>query len=137
MSCVALASSPGITRPRSCLLPVGASSAACRLAVRVCLFHLLFCDNDKKARYNPHPDAAFMPNLLRHVYESPLEDLCNRRLALMFMIVAVGHVVDVAQPCNRIAADRFYQLARASLSEVSVLENVNTDAVLVLVCSCR
>jgi hypothetical protein len=113
---------------------VGASSAACRLAVRIYLSRRLFCDKDNKARYNPHPDAAFIPNLLRHVYESPLEDLCNRRLALTFIIVAVGHVVDVAQPCNRIAADRFYQLARASLSEVSVLESVNTDAILVLVC---
>jgi hypothetical protein len=75
-----------------------------------------------------------MPTFLRHVYESPLEDLCSRRLALMFMIIAVGNVVDVAQPCNKIAADRFYQLARASLSEVSVLEDVNTDAILVLVC---
>jgi hypothetical protein len=74
-----------------------------------------------------------MPNLLHHVYESALEELCPRRLALLFMILAVGCLVDLNRPADCPEAEKYHHLARASLCEDSVMEDTNVDAIIVLV----
>jgi hypothetical protein len=85
-------------------------------------------------RYNPHPNETFMPNLRHHVYESPIEDLCPRRLALFFMILAVGCLVDLSQPPDSPIAETYHHLARASLCEIPVMEDTTFDAIVALVC---
>jgi hypothetical protein len=85
-------------------------------------------------RYNPHPNETFMPNLRHHVYESPIEELCPRRLALFFMILAVGCLVDLSQPPDPPIAETYHHLARASLCEIPVMEDTTFDAMVTLVC---
>ena len=76
-----------------------------------------------------------MPNLLHHVYSSPLEDLFPRRLALFLMICAVGCLVDLNQPSDSPDAEKYHHLARAALCEIPVMEDANVDAIVALVCS--
>jgi hypothetical protein len=83
-------------------------------------------------RYNPHPNPTFIPNLIRHVYESELESLCPRRLALLLMILAVGTLVDLAQPAESPDSERYYHLARASLCEIPVMEETTVGAIATL-----
>lgn len=83
-------------------------------------------------QYNPHPNATFMPNLIRHVYDSDLESLCPRRLALILMILAVGTLVDLAQPAESPDSERYYHLARASLCEIPVMEETTVAAIVTL-----
>lgn len=80
-------------------------------------------------QYNPHPNHIFWPNLLHHVYESELEFLCPRRLALLLMIMAVGCLVDLQRPSDPLEAERYHHLARASLCEFSVMEDTTVDAI--------
>lgn len=80
-------------------------------------------------RYNPHPNETFMPNLLHHVYSSPLEDLCPRRLALLLMILAVGCLVNLNEAPDSPDAEKYHHLARASLTEIPVMEDTTVDTI--------
>ncbi|KAF8628808.1 hypothetical protein AX15_003703 [Amanita polypyramis BW_CC] len=83
-------------------------------------------------QYNPHPSAIFFPNLLHHCYESALYELCPRRLAVLFMIIAVGCQVDTNRPADTPDAERYHHLARASLCEIPVMEETNVETILAL-----
>ncbi|KAK2460473.1 hypothetical protein APHAL10511_007520 [Amanita phalloides] len=83
-------------------------------------------------QYNPHPSATFFPNLLYHCYESAIQDLCPRRLAVLFMILAVGCQVDVNRPADAPDAEKYHQFARASLCEIPVMEETTVDTILAL-----
>jgi hypothetical protein len=76
-----------------------------------------------------------MPNLLHHVYDSALDELCPRRLALLLMVLAVGCLVDLNQPSDCPDAEKYHHLARASLCEIPIMEDTNIDAVVALVCT--
>jgi len=74
-----------------------------------------------------------MPNLLHHVYSSPLDDLCPRRLALLLMILAVGCHVDLSQRGPESPdAEKYHHLARAALCEIPVMEETNVETVTAL-----
>lgn len=84
-------------------------------------------------RYNPHPSETFFPNLAHHCYTSPTEDLCPRRLALLFMILSVGCLVDLhKRGPDSPDAERYHQLARASLCEIPVMEETNVETITAL-----
>ncbi|PFH53341.1 hypothetical protein AMATHDRAFT_55245 [Amanita thiersii Skay4041] len=83
-------------------------------------------------QYNPHPSETFFPNLSHHCYESSVQDLCPRRLALLFMILAVGCLVDTNRPPNSPEAERYHQYARASLCEIPVMEETTVETILAL-----
>jgi len=46
-------------------------------------------------QYNPHPISTFYPNLAYHCYSALTSSLSSRRLALLYMILAVGCRVDL------------------------------------------
>ncbi|KII86663.1 hypothetical protein PLICRDRAFT_163895 [Plicaturopsis crispa FD-325 SS-3] len=83
-------------------------------------------------QYNPHPSESFFPNLLRHVYTAPLESLSPQRLGLLFMILAIGSLVDLKQPPDSPDGERYHHLARACVCETPVMEDTNVDTVIVL-----
>ncbi|KAF8630972.1 hypothetical protein AX17_005328 [Amanita inopinata Kibby_2008] len=83
-------------------------------------------------QYNPHPSETFFPNLSHHCYESPTPDLCPRRLALLFMILAVGCQVDTNRPPDSPDAERYHQCARVSLCEIPVMEETTVETILAL-----
>ncbi|KAG6853953.1 hypothetical protein C0991_012277 [Blastosporella zonata] len=84
-------------------------------------------------QYNPHPSETFYPNLAHHCYTSPTSDLSPRRLALLFMILAVGCLVDLTKRLpDDPDAERYHQLARAALCEIPVMEETNVETITAL-----
>ncbi|KNZ82068.1 hypothetical protein J132_08251 [Termitomyces sp. J132] len=84
-------------------------------------------------QYNPHPSETFYPNLAHHCYTIPTPELSPRRLALLFMILAVGCLVDLThRPPDSPDAERYHQLARASLCEIPVMEETNVETITAL-----
>ncbi|PBK97603.1 hypothetical protein ARMGADRAFT_961148 [Armillaria gallica] len=83
-------------------------------------------------QYNPHSDESFYFHLIQHCYNSPIEDTCPRRLALLFMIMAVACLVDLRRPPYSAVAETYHTVARAALSEISVMEDTNVETVLAL-----
>ncbi|KAJ3504637.1 hypothetical protein NLJ89_g7836 [Agrocybe chaxingu] len=84
-------------------------------------------------QYNPHPSSTFYPNLAYHCYSSPSSSLSPRRLALLFMILAVGCLVDISgRAPDHPDAERYHRLARASLCEIPVMEETNVETITAL-----
>ncbi|KAG6889881.1 hypothetical protein C0995_013855 [Termitomyces sp. Mi166 len=84
-------------------------------------------------QYNPHPSETFYPNLAHHCYTIPTPELSPRRLALLFMILAVGCLVDLThRPPDSPDAERYHQLARAALCEIPVMEETNVETITAL-----
>ena len=68
-----------------------------------------------------------MPNLLNHVYTSPIDSLGSRRLALLYMIMAIGLQFDVTQPVDSPRGEAYYHLARVALCETPIMEHPDMD----------
>ncbi|KAG7088270.1 hypothetical protein E1B28_012284 [Marasmius oreades] len=84
-------------------------------------------------QYNPHTDETFYPNLAHHCYATPPEELSTRRLALLFMILAIGCKVDIQRhSTDSPDAEHYHTLARAALSEVSVLDDTTVETITAL-----
>ncbi|GAW06156.1 hypothetical protein LENED_008058 [Lentinula edodes] len=81
---------------------------------------------------NIHPDPSFISNLLHHCYSTPLEELSPRRLALLYMILAIGCYVDLNRPAESPDSEKYHMLARAALCEIPVLEDTTVETVTAL-----
>jgi len=104
---------------------------------KIFLYNILDTESPKlmqpHERYNPHPSETFFPNLAHHCYTSPTEDLSPRRLALLFMILSVGCLVDLhKRGPDSPDAERYHQFARASLCEIPVMEETNVETITAL-----
>jgi hypothetical protein len=53
----------------------------------------------------------------------------------MFMILAIGSLMDVKHPAYNIEAEKYHQLARASLFQSSLFEDPTISAVQTLACT--
>jgi hypothetical protein len=100
----------------------------CRFIVLIFSFYLSWPN-----RYNLDPSETFMPNLIHHVYTSPLEDLSSRRLALLYMLMTIGLQVDVSQPVDTPRAHVYYNLARAAICQIPIMEYPDLDLMHTLV----
>jgi hypothetical protein len=70
--------------------------------------------------YNPISPEAFMEQVYYPFYDSnansPTDDpLLSHRLSLLFMILAIGSLVDLRTPAYNLEAEKYHQLARAAL----------------------
>ena len=84
-------------------------------------------------QYNPQPSSTFYPNLAYHCYTSANSELSPRRLALLFMILAVGCLVDLKnREADHPDAEKYHQLARASLCEIPIMEETNAETITAL-----
>lgn len=84
-------------------------------------------------QYNPHPNSTFYPNLAYHCYSASTPSLSSRRLALLYMILAVGCLVDLPnREPDHPDAEKYHQLARASLCEIPVMEDTNVETITAL-----
>lgn len=62
--------------------------------------------------------------------EGPIDDhLRSHQLALMFMVLAIGSLMDIKRPAYNIEAERYHQLARASLFQSPIFEEPTISAV--------
>ena len=89
-------------------------------------------------RYNPVSPEAFNEqafNVFYNVTTPPqLDDpLIAHQLALMFMVLAIGSLMDLARPAYNVDAEKYHQLARAALFQCPVFEEPTLSAVQALV----
>ena len=66
----------------------------------------------------------------------PLDDpLLSHQLALMFMVLAIGSLMDTKRPAYNIEAEKYYHLSRAALFQSPIFEEPTLAAVQTLVCT--
>ncbi|KAH9480181.1 hypothetical protein JR316_0006779 [Psilocybe cubensis] len=70
---------------------------------------------------------TFLPNLLRYCYETPIEALSPRRLALLLMHLSIGSLVDLNSPLGSLNGEAYHHLARASVCEIPLMEEPDFD----------
>ena len=97
------------------------------------LFRARFPFFHPPTRYNLDPSETWLPNLVHHVYTTPVQDLCFRRLSLLFIMMSIGLLVDLNQKNESPRADLFHRLARASLCEMNLMDEPNLDLIQTLV----
>ena len=61
------------------------------------------------------------------------DPLMSHQLALMFMILAIGSLMDIARPAYNIEAEKYHHLARAALFQSPIFEEPTLAAVQALV----
>lgn len=54
-------------------------------------------------------------------------------MSLVFMVLAIGTLMDVHQPAYNVEAEKYHQLARAALFQSSLFEDPTINAVQALV----
>lgn len=90
-----------------------------------------------RRRYTPIPDAEFYSTVLSRIYDQPIsidqDPVDSHRLAVLYMVLALGTLFDLDQPYLSVEATQYYQLARAALSLDSVLEHQTIPAIQALV----
>lgn len=102
-------------------------------------YHLVVNFVDKDDRYNVISLPQFNENAFFVFYttpgpEGPIDDhLRSHQLALMFMVLAIGSLMDTKRPAYNIEAERYHQLARASLFQSPIFEEPTLNAVQTLV----
>ncbi|OAX41741.1 hypothetical protein K503DRAFT_863613 [Rhizopogon vinicolor AM-OR11-026] len=78
-------------------------------------------------QYNLDPSETWLPNLVHHVYTTPIERLSFRRLSLLFIMMAIGLLADLNQQNESPRAEVFHRLARASLCETNLMDEPSLD----------
>ncbi|KAI0788807.1 fungal-specific transcription factor domain-containing protein [Abortiporus biennis] len=92
--------------------------------------------------YTPLPETEFYTSIFPRFYEqqqytTEQDQFEAHRLAIMFMIFALGSLLDLERPALSAEATQFYQLARAALSLDSILESQSIPAVQALILMCH
>ncbi|KIJ62737.1 hypothetical protein HYDPIDRAFT_114430 [Hydnomerulius pinastri MD-312] len=78
-------------------------------------------------QYNLDPSETWLPNLVHHVYTTPVQDLSFRRLSLLFIMMSIGLLVDLHQQNESPRAEVYHRLARASLCEMNLMDEPSLD----------
>lgn len=78
-------------------------------------------------QYNLDPSETWLPNLVHHVYTTPMSSLSFRRLSLLFIMMAIGLLVDLNQQNESPKAEVYHRLARASLCETNLMDEPSLD----------
>ncbi|KAH7913978.1 fungal-specific transcription factor domain-containing protein, partial [Hygrophoropsis aurantiaca] len=78
-------------------------------------------------QYNLDPSETWLPNLVHHVYATPVESLNFRRLSLLFIMMSIGLLVDLNQQKESPRAEVYHRLARASLCEMNLMDEPSLD----------
>lgn len=89
-------------------------------------------------RYSPISADSFDAQVYSQFYDpnvGPVSDdpLLSHRLSLMFMVLAIGSLMDPAQAAYNIDAEKYHQLARASLFHHTIFDEPTINAVQALV----
>jgi hypothetical protein len=89
-------------------------------------------------RYNPISLEFFMEEIYSQFYDPnslPATDdpVLSHRLSLMFMVLAIGSLVDTNVPAYSIEAEKYHQLARAALFTNGLFDEPTINAVQALV----
>lgn len=83
--------------------------------------------------YTPIPETEFYQTIFSRVYEQPpsadVEIIDSHRLAVLFLVFALGTLLDLDLPSLNSEATTYYQLGRAALSLDSILESQSIPAI--------
>ncbi|KAF7798003.1 hypothetical protein EIP86_009213 [Pleurotus ostreatoroseus] len=87
-----------------------------------------------RRRYNPLSLEQFNEHVYFQFYNPnaapPIDDpLLSHQLALMFMVLAIGSLMDTKRPAYNIEAEKYHQLARAALFQSPIFEEPTINAV--------
>ena len=63
------------------------------------------------------------------------DPLMLHQLALMFMVLSIGSLMNVARPLYNIEAEKYYHLLRAALFQSPIFEEPTLAVVQTLVCT--
>ncbi|KAG7088273.1 hypothetical protein E1B28_012287 [Marasmius oreades] len=83
--------------------------------------------NNALWQYNLDASETFIPNLVHYCYETVIEDLSPRRLALLLMVLSIGSLVDLDGPLGSLHGEAYHHLARASVCEIPLMEEPDFD----------
>ncbi|KAJ6591842.1 fungal-specific transcription factor domain-containing protein [Mycena vulgaris] len=92
------------------------------------------------SRYTPISEADFYENIFGPIYDSSgssYESVSSHNLSVLYMILAIGTLVDLAMPAHSPEATEYYQLGRAALSIDSVLEEPSIAGIQSLLLMCH
>jgi hypothetical protein len=98
---------------------------------------LLICPRD--GRYNPISIDTFDEEVSSLFYGQQTASLLSdepimyHRLSLMFMVLAIGSLMDMSLPAYNMEAEKYHQLARAALFHSSLFDEPTLNAVQSLV----
>lgn len=88
-------------------------------------------------RYTPIPENEYYSTVHARIYDHGVgldqDPIDSHRLAVLYMVFALGTLFDLEKPYLSIEGTQYYQLARASLSIDSVLEHQTIPAIQALV----
>ncbi|KAF9078127.1 fungal-specific transcription factor domain-containing protein [Rhodocollybia butyracea] len=89
--------------------------------------------------YTPISKPEFYETVFRPIYDAnaAFPNIGSHNLALMYMILAIGALLDFDQQSHSPAASRFYELGRAALAVDSVFEEQSIPAIQALVLMCH
>ncbi|KAF8904122.1 hypothetical protein CPB84DRAFT_1960943 [Gymnopilus junonius] len=83
--------------------------------------------NNALWQFNLDASETFLPNLLHYCYETPIEALSPRRLALLLMHLSIGSLVDLNRPLGSLHGEAYHHLARAAVCEIPLMEEPDFD----------
>ncbi|KAH8093729.1 fungal-specific transcription factor domain-containing protein [Cristinia sonorae] len=84
--------------------------------------------------YNPVSESQFNDHIFYQFFSPdappPTDDpLLSHQLALMYMVLAIGSLMDIKRPAYNIDAEKYHQLARAALFQSPIFEEPTLNAV--------
>ena len=90
-----------------------------------------------RTRYNPISMSEFNATVYSTLFNSPgalaMSDepniILSQRLSVMFMVLAIGSLMDTRLPSYNIEAEKYHQLARAALFQNNVFDEPTLGAV--------
>lgn len=88
---------------------------------------------NSQGRYNLDASETFLPNLLHYCYNTHINDLRPRRLALLLMVLSIGSLVDLHRPLGSLHGEAYHHLARAAVCEIPLMEEPDFDVLHALV----
>lgn len=89
-----------------------------------------------RTRYNPISISEFNATIYATLFNSPplaMSDepniMLSQRLSVMFMVLAIGSLMDIRLPSYNIDAEKYHQLARAALFQNNIFDEPTLGAV--------
>jgi predicted NAD/FAD-binding protein len=87
-------------------------------------------------RYNPISPESFEEQVYSQFYNdnaaatAAIDDrLLSHRQALLFIVFAIGTLTNTSEPAYSLEAEKYHQLARASLFSHPLFEDLTVDAI--------
>ncbi|KAJ7636037.1 fungal-specific transcription factor domain-containing protein [Mycena polygramma] len=90
--------------------------------------------------YTPISESDFYETIFRPIYESDgtsYQSVSSHNLSVLYMVLAIGTLMDLDMPAHSPEATEYYQLGRAALAIDSVLEEPSIAGIQALVLMCH